>query len=152
KRPSGHSVAGMPADMRPLEGFSTTNFEEPLLRARLSQYAERTDLWRPQEIDDGWIEQMISRLDLVRPVGSVTAPTLAGWLLFSRNPSSEFPQARVEFEAIGPAHWLRGRFGEDTDLEATNTVDQFIVRRTITGNLWSQLDELIDLLALVNFQ
>jgi hypothetical protein len=29
---------------------------------------------------------------------------------------------------------------------------EFDVRRTITGNLWSQLDALIDLLALVNFQ
>jgi len=37
-------------------------------------------------------------------------------------------------------------------LEAADSVDEFTVRRTITGNLWSQLDELIDLLALINFQ
>ena len=152
RRLSGHSVAGMPADMRPLKGFSTTDFENPLLRARLGQYAKRTDLWRPQEIDDAWIEQMISLLDMVRPIGEAIAPTLAGWLLFSRNPSMQFPQARVEFEAVGPAHWLRGRFGSDIDLEPGPGTDQVVVRRTITGNLWSQLDELIDLLSLVNFQ
>ncbi len=152
RRPSGHSVAGMPADMRPLQGFSTADFENSLLRARLQQYAERTDLSRPQEINSGWIEQMISLLDMVRPVGASVAPTLAGWLLFSRNPSAQFPQARVEFEAVGPAHWLHGRFGGDIDLEPGPTADQFVARRTITGNLWSQLDELIDLLALVNFQ
>lgn len=151
-RPSGHSVAGMPADMRPLEGFNADDFEGPLLRARLRQYAERTDLWRPPEIDDAWIDQMISLLDLVRPVGDRPAPTLAGWLLFAPNPSVEFPQARVEFEAVGPAHWLRGRFGDDFELEPGPSADQFVVRRTITGNLWTQLDVLIDLLALINFQ
>ncbi|MCS0495589.1 SIR2 family protein [Ancylobacter sp. MQZ15Z-1] len=152
RRPSGHSVGGMPADMRPLDGLDLSGFEQPLLQARLRQYADRTDLWRPGDIDAAWVEEMTDRLDLVRPVGGSVTPTLAGWLLFSRNPSVEFPQARVEFCAMGPGHWLRGRFGEDVELEPTARDDEFTVRRTITGNLWSQLDDLIDLLALVNFQ
>lgn len=152
RRPSGHSVGGMPADMRPLGGFDVSGFEQPLLQARLRQYADRTDLWRPGDVDAAWVEEMTDRLDLVRPVGGSVAPTLAGWLLFSRNPSAEFPQARVEFRATGPGHWLRGRFGEDVELEPAARDGDFTVRRTITGNLWSQLDDLIDLLALVNFQ
>ncbi len=152
RRPSGHSVIGMPADMRPLDGFQIGGFERPLLHARLRQYAERTDLWRPKVIDDSWVEEMTDRLDLVRPIGETVVPTLAGWLLFSRNPSDQFPQARVEFQANGPAHWLRGRFGADIDLEPSDRADEFVVRRAITGNLWSQLDELTDLLALINFQ
>jgi hypothetical protein len=152
RRPSGYSVGHVPADMRPLEGFDVSDFEQSLLLARLRQYAERTDLWRPREIDAEWLEEMTDRLDLVRPVGAARTPTLAGWLLFSRNPSSQFPQARVEFRAIGPAHWLQGRFGDDAELEKADRDGEFTVRRTIKGNLWSQLDELIDLLALVNFQ
>jgi len=152
RRPSGHSVGGMPADMRPLDGLDVSGFEQPLLQARLRQYADRTDLWRPGDIDAAWVEEMTDRLDLVRPVGGRVAPTLAGWLLFSRNPSVEFPQARVEFRATGPGHWLQGRFGEDVELEPAARDGEFTVRRTITGNLWSQLDDLIDLLALVNFQ
>lgn len=152
RRPSGHSVGGMPADMRPLVGLDVSGFEQPLLQARLRQYADRTDLWRPGDVDAAWIEEMTDRLDLVRPVGGSVAPTLAGWLLFSRNPWAEFPQARVEFRATGPGHWLRGRFGEDVELEPAARNGEFSVRRTITGNLWNQLDDLIDLLALVNFQ
>jgi hypothetical protein len=152
RRPIGHSVGKMPADMRTLEGFDVSGFELSLLHARLRQYAEKTDLWRPGGVDDGWIEEMTDRLDLVRPVGNAIAPTLAGWLLFSRNPTLEFAQARVEFRATGPAYWLRSRFGADVELEATGVEGEFTVRRTITGNLWSQLDSLIDLLALVNFQ
>lgn len=152
RRPSGHSVGGMPADMRPLDGLDVSGFEQSLLQARLRQYADRTDLWRPGDVDAAWVEEMTDRLDLVRPVGGSVAPTLAGWLLFSRNPSAEFPQARVEFRATGPGHWLRDRFGEDVDLEPAARDGDFTVRRTITGNLWSQLDDLIDLLALVNFQ
>jgi predicted HTH transcriptional regulator len=77
---------------------------------------------------------------------------LAGWLLFAGNPSEAFPQARVEFEAIGPEHWLRSRFGSDIDLEDSSTSDVSSVRRAIRGNLWNQLDDLIELLSLVNFQ
>src|SRR5262249_19242946 len=68
------------------------------------------------------------------------------------NPSANFKQARVEFRATGPSHWLRGRFGDDAELERAEREGDFVVRRTITGNLWSQLDDLIDLLAIVNFQ
>jgi hypothetical protein len=152
RRPSGYSAVGMPADMRPLDGFPISGFERSLLQARLGQYAERTDLWRPSAIDDTWIEEMTDRLDLVRPAGDSVVPTLAGWLLFSGNPSERFPQARVDFRAIGPSHWLRGHFGEDIELEQSDRPGEFTVRRTITGNLWSQLDELTDLLALINFQ
>lgn len=152
RRRSGYSVGGMPADMRPLEGFDVSGLEQTLLHARLWQYAERTDLWRPREIDTAWVEEMTDRLDLVRPVGATRTPTLAGWLLFGRNPSADFKQARVEFRATGPSHWLRSRFGDDVELEPAERESEFVVRRTITGNLWSQLDDLIDLLALVNFQ
>jgi hypothetical protein len=138
--------------MRPLDGFDISGFEQSLLQARLSQYAEKTDLWRPGQIDASWVEEMTDRLDLVRPIGTKRAPTLAGWLLFASNPSSDFRQARVEFRAAGPGSWLRSRFGDDVELEPTGEEGDFVVRRTIAGNLWSQLDTLIDLLALVNFQ
>lgn len=152
RRSSGHSAVGMPADMRPLEGYPISGLEQPLLQARLAQYAKRTDLWSPAAIDAAWVEGMMDRLDLVRPAGTAKVPTLAGWLLFSGNPSAQFAHARVEFEAVGPAHWLKSRFGTDIDLEASSEGGDGTVRRTISGNLWSQLDALTDLLSLVNFQ
>src|SRR5262249_970895 len=33
---------------------------------------------RPEKIDDGWLDLMTWRLDLVRPVGNAIVPTLAG--------------------------------------------------------------------------
>jgi hypothetical protein len=152
RRPCGHSTGRLPADMQPLQGFRVSDLETSLLQARLRQYAKRTDLWAPSAINAAWIDQTVGLLDLARPVGDDVAPTLAGWLLFAPNPSREFPQARVEFEAAGPARWLRMRFGDDVDLEQGSAADQVVVRRTIMGNLWSQLEALIDLLALVNFQ
>ena len=110
RRPSGYGVGNVPADMRPLNGFNVSDLEQSLLQARLRQYAEKTDIWRPREDDAAWLEEMTDRLDLVRPVGTVRVPTLAGWLLFSRNPSAQFLQVRIEFRAIGPAHWLREPF------------------------------------------
>ena len=110
RRTSGHSVSGTPADMRPLRGYPQSGLERPLLHARLRQYAQRTDIWHPTDLDDAWLDHMIDRLDIVRPTEGKVAPTLAGWLLFSRNPSTDFPHARVEFHATGPAAWLRGTF------------------------------------------
>ena len=152
RRQSGYSAIGMPSDMRPLSGYAVSGFERSLLLARLAQYADRTDMWLPSTVDATWIEQMMDRLDLVRPIGNNKVPTLAGWLLFSSNASEQFAQARVEFQATGPAHWLKGRFGNDIDLGEAAQSGEYTMRRTITGNLWSQLDELTDLLALINFQ
>lgn len=152
QRSSGRTAIGMPADMRPLDGYPISGLEQPLLQARLEQYAKRTDLWSPATIDAAWIEGMMDRLDLVRPVGDTKVPTLAGWLLFAGNPSKQLAHARVEFEAVGPTHWLKSRFGSDVDLEVRPGGEEGSIRRTITGNLWSQLDTLTDLLALANFQ
>jgi hypothetical protein len=152
RRRSGHGAIGTPPDMRPLAGFSIDQLEKPLLRARLSQYAKRTDLWQHEDVSDAWIEDMIGRLDLAQLSDDSLTPTLAGWLLFSHNPAAQFPQARIEFEAIGAEPWLRSRFGDDIDLETAAGEEQRAVRRTITGNLWAQLDAMLDLLALVNFE
>ena len=150
RRTTGHSVGRTPADMRPVP-YPQSGLERPLLHARLRQYAQRTDIWHPTDLDDRWLAQMIDRLDIVRPMQGQVAPTLAGWLLFSRNPSTEFPHASVEFRATGTAAWLRARFGDDVETERSNP-GTFTVRRTVTGNLWTQLDALIELLALVNFE
>lgn len=152
RRRSGIPVGGMPADMRPLTDFSCSGLERPLLRARLDQYASKTDMWKPSDPDEAWVDQTALQLDLHRPAASGVVPSFGGWLLFARNPSEQFPQARVEFRSRGPERWLRGRFGEDVEIEPTSEEGEFEVHRTITGNLWAQLDELTDLLSLVNFQ
>lgn len=152
RRRAGPSVGRVPTDMKSLAGFDSNALERPLLAARLQQYAERTSLWHPVGLDSDWLDQTAELLTLVRVNEGVRTPTLAGWLLFSRNPSEAFPQARVEFEATGPAYWLRSRFGSDIDLEESSTPEVSTVRRTIGGNLWNQLDDLIELLSLVNFQ
>ena len=125
----GYSAVGMPADMLPLNRFPLSGFEASPLLARLGQYAERTDMCRPSAIDDTWIEQMMDRLDLVRPIGDDKVPTLAGWSLFSGNPSEQFKQARVQFHATSPAHWLKGRFGDDIDLDEAEQPGEDTVRR-----------------------
>jgi len=152
RRPTGFSVGEVPTDMKVLDGVSVDALQRTLLHARLSQYAKRTDLWTPEDRDETWVDQMAERLDLIRSDGDKRAPTLAGWLLFSSIPTQQRPEARVEFRARGAAEWLKSCFGEDTDLTPTNENDVFIVERTITGNLWTQLDTLTDLLSLANFQ
>lgn len=152
RRPTGFSVGKVPLDMQAMQSASIDDLERTLLHARLSQYARRTDLWTPEDMDESWVDQMAERLDLVRSTDDGMLPTLAGWLLFSGNPTERRQEARVEFAAKGPPAWLKSCFGEDTELTKTEEEGVYVVERTIGGNLWTQLDSLTDLLALVNFQ
>ena len=76
--------------------------------------------------------------------------SLGPLVLFAPAPEQQTPQAIVIFSARGPAHWIKRCFGDDVTT-GTPDKDGFIsVEQDISGNLWSQLNSLTDLLALVN--
>jgi NAD-dependent SIR2 family protein deacetylase len=149
---AGNTAKGQPSDMRPVEGLVMKDLERALLSTRIGQYAKRTGQWTPDPVDDAWVDAMAGGLDLARLIDGSLVPTLAGLLLFSREPTLRCPQARIEFEAIGATDWLRGRFGSDIEVEKSAAGGESVVRRDIRGHLWAQLDAVTDLLSLVNFQ
>jgi hypothetical protein len=79
-------------------------------------------------------------------------PTLAGWLLFANNPSCLAPSSFVRFRAEGPTGWLRQCFGDDIDVIMEPDEGASVVETEIRGNLWSQLDQLTEVLSRVNRQ
>lgn len=150
RKARGFGPIEVPADMRPMAGCTPSDLDSHTLTSRLSQYAKRLGLRVPDVPDGKWLNWEIRARNLVADVNDVLAPTLAGWLLFARDPSSRTPHAIVRFRAIGPVHWIKGCFGEDAVAGAPDKDGNASVEQEIAGTLWAQLDALTDLLSLVN--
>ena len=159
-----HAPIDLPADMRRFERGAYEDLDEPLLFQRLQQYASKHSEPFPDRFDADWVRDRAAVKKLVQLTedGSGTRiPTMAGWLMFARRPSSRMPQAVVRFTAQGPESWLRRAFGDDADLvrhnaggedvgEAENGIEKFVITREIGGTIWSQLNVLIETIALLN--
>lgn len=141
---------GIPADMRPLTGTSLEDLDETVMFARLSRYAGRLGFGVPENFNSKWLRGEAYARDLVVESAETTVPTVAGWLLFSRTPTTHFPHASVEFRAEGPPGWIRRCFGDDAEISTLDENGRAFVERDVRGNLWTQLDVLSDLIAHVN--
>ena len=143
----------LPPDMRAFEGATYPDLDEPLLFLRLKQYADKHSEPSPDRFDAEWVRDRATVKKLVQKSSDKEespVPTLAGWVMFSRQPASVLPQAVVKFTVKGPESWLRGAFGDDADLSEGEGDGEFIIEREIGGTLWSQLNVLIETIALLN--
>ena len=140
-------IASQPYDLRNLKEASIDDFEWPLLRTRLVQYCNRTDIRIPEEIGRDWILQQICKRDLaVQTKIDEILPTVGGYLLFARQPQHHIQTAQVIVRLKGPREWLANVLDgtDDDDIGGAH------VERIIEGHLWSQLEEVYEILALVN--
>ena len=140
-------IASQPYDLRNLKEASIDDFEWPLLRTRLVQYCNRTDIRIPEEIGRDWILQQICKRDLAvqTKIGEIL-PTVGGYLLFAQQPQHHIQTAQVIVRLKGPREWLANVLDgtDDDDIGGAH------VERIIEGHLWSQLEEVYEILALVN--
>jgi NAD-dependent SIR2 family protein deacetylase len=151
RRIGGYRSLEIPQDMRAVLGSKPSDLDENTLLSRLSQYAKRLGIRGSEVRDSKWLESEARKRNLITEEDEKPVPTMAGWLLFARSPRSRMPQALVRFRTKGPVQWLKGCFGEDAATEREADGDGIVVgEQEIGGNLWSQLDELTDLLSHVN--
>ena len=141
-------IASQPYDLRNLKEASIDDFEWPLLRTRLVQYCNRTDIRIPEEIGRDWIIRQICNRDIAAQTetGEIL-PTVGGYLLFAQQPQHHIQTAQVIVRLKGPRGWLANVLddtGDDDDIIGEH------VERAIEGHLWSQLEAVYETLALVN--
>ena len=140
-------IASQPYDLRNLKEASIDDFEWPLLRTRLVQYCKITKIPIPEEIGRDWIIQQICKRDLaVQTKIDEILPTVGGYLLFAQQPQHHIQTAQVIVRLKGPREWLANVL-DDTD---DDDIGGAHVERIIEGHLWSQLEEVYEILALVN--
>jgi hypothetical protein len=124
--------------------------EIALLRERVNNYSERLRIKVYDDLD--WLHQQMYRLKLAG-IGKNGKPelTFPGILLFSSRTQELIPNSSVLVKFIGKPAWLR----KVTTLpsESEKISEEFIngeIERVITGNLWTQLNEITDALTLIN--
>lgn len=140
-------IASQPYDLRNLKEASIDDFEWPLLRTRLVQYCKITKIRIPEEIGRDWIIQQICKRDLaVQTKIDEILPTVGGYLLFAQQPQHHIQTAQVIVRLRGHREWLANVLDgtDDDDIGGAH------VERVIEGHLWSQLEEVYEILALVN--
>jgi len=151
RRNRGYRPAELPLDMSPIPNGTLDGLDRILLFMRLREYAAVLNSWAPDTYQEEWTLRNATTFNLLINVDDKTLPSVAGWLLFANDPTILLPNAFVRFRAKGPALWLRQCFGDDVDL-APVAEDAALAEVEIRGNLWSQLDQLTELLSRVNRQ
>ena len=152
RRSHGYRPPELPLDMTPIGGGLLDGIDRILLFTRLREYAAVLNNWAPDSYEEDWTLRIATTFNLLVSNDDATVPTVAGWLLFSNDPTPLVPSAFVRFRAVGPATWLRQCLGEDVDLQHEADEEGSLVEVEIRGNLWSQLDQLTELLSRVNRQ
>ena len=138
----------LPYDFKRVNESSIDDFEWATLRTRLAQYCEKTNIRIPFSVDDDWVIQRLCDQDLaVQTEAGEFFPTVGGYLLFAARPQSHIQSAQVVVRVTGNPEWLENVFDDSGD---DNEIIGDYMERTIEGNLWSQLDEIFDILSLVN--
>ena len=131
-------------DLKSAKNYEQTDLDATLLRVRLTKYCERLRMWMPDKITDKWLIDQMLYLNLLRKdrTGTVSI-TNAGLLLFCKNPQQFISSANTIVRFSGPLVWLRQVFDDDGIVEDT-------VEKIIDGNLWVQLNDIMEALTLVN--
>lgn len=151
RRIRGHRPTEIPTDMKPISGSNLVDLDESTLHSRLTQYAKRLGIKVSDAHESKWLASEARNRNLLTEEDEKPVTTMAGWLLFARAPQSRMPQALVRFRAKGPVAWIKRCFGDDAAASDNVDADGYIlVEQDISGNLWSQLDTLTDLLSLIN--
>ena len=141
-------VSNLPYDFKQIKGSSIDDFEWATLRTRLMQYCKKTNIQVPSSVDDNWVIQRLCGQDLtVQTKTKDIIPTVGGYLLFAARPQNHIQSAQVVLRVKGNPDWMERVFNDSSD------DDEIIgnqMERIIEGNLWSQRDEIFDILSLVN--
>ncbi|MBN8786655.1 MAG: hypothetical protein J0I84_06160 [Terrimonas sp.] len=125
------------------------SLEQALIRERLKSYSERLGI--KVYDDQEWLYQQMIRLRIGEfALDDKIELTSSGILLFSSKTQDFIPGSFSIIKFIGDKEWLdritSTSFGQDY---SENTTEGFI-EKMITGNIWNQLDEITDTLAIIN--
>jgi NAD-dependent SIR2 family protein deacetylase len=135
-----------PNDLQP-SSLSLGDLNEPLLRAKLIAYAEAMRLPKP---DLGTSVQLWSAMvdqNLAHKADGRILATKGAQLLFARSSQQQMEYANIQVTIAGPDAWINEVL--DQPLPTADTTGSKGLA-TISGDLWSQLDQASSLLSRVN--
>lgn len=122
-------------------------FDEILLRKRIINYCKALNVYYPENPDEDWFETFKQDRDItIKNVNSKTYPTYAGFVLFGEEVHQNFPEVSIKISIENDRNWLNYIFG----VEEAESRPEIELEFTSVGNLWEQLDEILDILSQFN--
>ncbi|MUP45648.1 hypothetical protein E0K83_07810 [Gramella sp. BOM4] len=122
------------------------NFDNTLLKKRIISYCKSLYVYYPENPSSEWIDKFGLERDLLKSIEGNLYPTFAGLLLFGENIDRNIPYANVELSIDKNEEWLSYIF----DHEENDVEHEFEGNILFKGNLWEQLDGLLDILSQFN--
>jgi SIR2-like protein len=126
RREDHATASSFPYDMRPLEKAALDDLDWVRLRTVLATYCKQMKISIPAKIQRSWLVDRLCQLDLAYQRDGQARPTVAGYLLFGQEPQIHIKGAMTRIKVEGQAE------------------------RVLTGNLWSQLEAMTELVDDVN--
>lgn len=125
-----------------------SDLNESLLRTKLVEYASAMRLPVPQLSNSEQLWAAMLAQSLATVLGKNRKATRGGQLLFAKGPEQQLDAAKVCVTVAGPRSWVN----EVLDQPAVRGLSDESVSEslTLTGDLWSQLDQASNLLSRVN--
>lgn len=131
-------------DLKNAKPYASSDFDEPLVRARVEKYCNRLKIKVPDRIDDRWLMNQLAFLNLIRQDKTgMLHTTNAGLLLFCPDLEPYISTAKTIIRFRGPTEWLQKILGDATQEDSS-------VEWSVMGNLWTQLNAIDDALSLIN--
>jgi predicted HTH transcriptional regulator len=129
----------------------TEELEWSTVSARILKYCETLRIRFPVHPDSAWLTEQLHNLNLAAfDDEHRSCVTRAGYLLFGKHPQDIVHSGRIRLTVRGTARWL-ARVGNDGwDEMAADSAALESIERTIEGNLWSQYDQVNDILSAFN--
>ncbi|WP_083808461.1 ATP-binding protein [Granulicella tundricola] len=129
----------------------TEKLEWSTVTARISRYCETLRIRFPVHPERVWLTEQLHNLNLAAFDNEHrTCITKAGYLLFGKHPQDIVHPGKIKLTVRGTAKWL-ARVGNDVrDEIASGGETEESVERLIEGNLWSQYDQVNDILSAFN--
>ena len=120
--PQANTSETIPFDMKPVLEASTTDLDLTVIQAQLPLYCKNLGIPITAPVNRDSLLNLLIRLDLAVKIADTVVPTVAGCLLFAKEPHHFIPSAMVELHSHS-----------DADSK-------------ITGNLWKQLDRIASII------
>lgn len=124
--------------------------EIAIIRERIRNYSERLGIKVYEE--EWWLSQQMLRLKVAELISDQNYElTSSGILLFSSKTQQYIPNAFTTLKFKGPEKWLSQitSFSSGTENDHED-FSKGSIERKISGNIWTQLNEITDALTLIN--
>jgi hypothetical protein len=131
-------------DLRVVTNSTLNNLDAILLKQRVLQYCQTLKISVPNDITDNKLNDILIDRDLIAEHENILRPTNSGLLLFGKNPLDFLPNSTIKVTVKDYNDFFKDNFLEEGE--------ELQKEQTVSGNLWQQLNTIIEIISQFNKQ